>query len=271
MFGGHRRPGGEPVSECRLAARPRRVVERSLPDSEQPSNRRTLSFMAERMVTVLPSSIARVRRRNTAHGSHSSAIEWTGMPQGTICVGQLTLWTMEMVETREMKAELTWCDYDSPSVRKLVGSDRDYRTPDSSDMYRKERGSKGWELQRVGATDGCIVCGLPPLPGVLTFAHIHMRDLHLSPGNDPTRVFSLCWHHHHGCYDQGYISTFELLEAEEVWLENRRRPKPHRREIELMRRVTAGEVDRNCVWAQRRSDRAPTFQRPPIATQIRLF
>jgi hypothetical protein len=42
------------------------------------------------------------------------------------------------------------------------------------------------------------------------------RDLHLSPRNDPTRVFCLCWHHHHGCFDQGYITTVGLLKAEET-------------------------------------------------------
>src|SRR5258708_23153088 len=47
------------------------------------------------------------------------------------------------------------------------------------------------------------VCGIPALVGVTAFAHIHMRDLHLSPHRDATRVFHLCLQPHHGCYDQG--------------------------------------------------------------------
>jgi hypothetical protein len=44
------------------------------------------------------------------------------------------------------------------------------------------------------------------------------RDLHLSPRRDATRVFRLCWQQHHGCYDQDYISTLELLRAERFGL-----------------------------------------------------
>jgi hypothetical protein len=56
-------------------------------------------------------------------------------------------------------------------------------------VFERVSGSQGMQLRRRGATDACIVCGMPALPGVLTFAHIHLRDLHLSPHNDPTRVF----------------------------------------------------------------------------------
>jgi hypothetical protein len=111
------------------------------------------------------------------------------------------------------------------------------------------------QLRRLGATGACIVCGMPGLPGVLTFAHIHLRDLQLSPRNDPTRVFCLCWQHHHGGYDQGYISTIELLWAEEIWIQNKRRPKPHPRDIALMKRVVNGEVVRQCAWTERRGAR----------------
>jgi hypothetical protein len=104
-------------------------------------------------------------------------------------------------------------------------------------VYIRARGNQGPELQRAGATAHCIVCGIPDLPGVLTFAHIHIQDLALLPVSDASRVFCLCWHHHHGCYDQGYISTLELLQAEEIWIQNRRRPKPHPRDIAMMRRV----------------------------------
>jgi hypothetical protein len=101
--------------------------------------------------------------------------------------------------------------------RELIGDEeRCFCNADGSPIYERV----GNELRRIGATTNCIVCGLPASPGLLTFAHINMRDLHLSPRRDPTRVFCLCWNHHHGCYDQGYISTMELLEAELVWIEN---------------------------------------------------
>jgi hypothetical protein len=100
---------------------------------------------------------------------------------------------------------------------------------------------------------------MPGLPGVTAFAHIHVRDRHLSPCNDATRVFCLCWHHHHGCYDQGYISTVELLRAEWTWIENNRRPKPHSRDIALMKGVKAGERLRHCVWTEERAVRNPEF------------
>jgi hypothetical protein len=58
-----------------------------------------------------------------------------------------------------------------------------------------------------------IVCGMPGIPGVTAVAHIHMRDRHLSPRNNATRVFRPYWHHHHGCCDQDYIATVELFEG----------------------------------------------------------
>jgi hypothetical protein len=70
-------------------------------------------------------------------------------------------------------------------------------------VYIRTRGNQGLELRRKGATTHCIVCGIPDLTGVLTFAHIHIQDLTLSPDGNPSRVFRLCWHQHHGCYDQG--------------------------------------------------------------------
>jgi hypothetical protein len=85
-------------------------------------------------------------------------------------------------------------------------------------MYVRARAKRGSQLRRIGAPDHSIFCGMPALPGVTAFTHIHMRDLHLSPRRDARRVFCLCWHHHHGCYDQGYISTLELMRAEEMWM-----------------------------------------------------
>jgi hypothetical protein len=141
----------------------------------------------------------------------------------------------------------------------LVGIERDFRDLNGRRMYIRVQANRGSQLRRIGAAEACIVCGMPALPGVTAFAHIHMRDLHLSPCNDATRVFCLCWHHHHGCYDQGYISTVELLRAEEIWIENRRRPKPHSRDIAMMKGVKAGEQLRHCVWTKRRAVRSATF------------
>jgi hypothetical protein len=107
---------------------------------------------------------------------------------------------------------------------RLVGYGRNFLGVRGEPMYMRVPANRGSQLRRIGAADHCIVCGMPALPGVTPFAHIHMRDLHLSPHQHATRVFCLCWHHHHGCYDQGYISTLDLLRAEEVWIENRGGP-----------------------------------------------
>jgi hypothetical protein len=139
-------------------------------------------------------------------------------------------------------------------------------------IYTRVSANRGSQLRRIGASDNCIICGIPALPGVAAFAHIHMRDLDLSPSGDPTRVFCLCWHHHHGCYDQGYISTMELLEAEAIWIEGKRRPKPHPRDAILMKRVKDGAVVRQCVLTEKRAKRRPTFDPVPIrAVQAYLF
>jgi hypothetical protein len=104
------------------------------------------------------------------------------------------------------------------------------------------------QLRRMGATTHCIVCGLPNVRGVLTFAHIHDEDLHLSPGRNPDGVFCLCWNHHHAVYDQHRISTAELIEREQIWIEHpERRPSPHPRDIEFMQRPSSG-----CVWTENR-------------------
>jgi hypothetical protein len=140
-------------------------------------------------------------------------------------------------------------------------------------VYIRVSANRGSQLRRIGAVDNCIVCGMPALPGVATFAHIHARDLHLSPRNDPSRVFCLCWHHHHGCYDQGYISTMELLQAEEIWIQNKRRPQPHPRDVALMKRVEDGEVVRQCAWTERRDSRrrVANLDFSPQAHQVSLF
>jgi hypothetical protein len=117
-------------------------------------------------------------------------------------------------------------------------------------IFVRVSAGRGSQLRRVGATNNCVVCGMPTLPGVLAFGHIRIRDLHLSVPRDATRVFCLCWHRHHGCYDQSYISTAEPLKAEEIWIENQRRPKPHSRDVALMKRVKAGGVDRHRVWTE---------------------
>jgi hypothetical protein len=141
----------------------------------------------------------------------------------------------------------------------LIGISRDFYDRDGGQMYIRAAANRGPQLRRRGATEACIVCGIPALPGTTAFAHIHWRDVHLSPRSDPTRVFCLCWHHHHGCYDQGYIITIGLLRAEEVWVENKRRPKPHRRDIAMMKRVSNGDVTRQCAWTEKRLERRPIF------------
>jgi hypothetical protein len=79
----------------------------------------------------------------------------------------------------------------------LVGLERDFRDPNGRRMYIRVQANRGSQLRRIGATEACIVCGMPGLPGVTAFAHIHIRDQHLSPCNDATRVFCLCWHCRH--------------------------------------------------------------------------
>ena len=104
----------------------------------------------------------------------------------------------------------------------------------------------------------------------LTFAHIHQCDSPSSPRNDPTRVSCLCWHHHHGYYDQGYISTMELRQAEEIWIQNKRRPKPHPRDVALMKRVAKGEVVRQFAWTERRNAWSPNGHWPTFGVNPRL-
>jgi len=132
-------------------------------------------------------------------------------------------------------------------------------------MRRKYR-LKGRYLCRVGADDACICCGMPDLPGFLTHAHIHPRprDLRLSPDGSKKRAFRLCWFHHHGWYDQDYISTKELIEKEDAWIAGRR-PKPHLRDRALAQDVKAGRLKRDCRWTWRRDlktgNMAPTQRR----------
>jgi hypothetical protein len=39
----------------------------------------------------------------------------------------------------------------------------------------------------------------------------------------------------------------QLLQAEEIWIQNKRRPKPHPRDVALMKQVKNGEVVRQCA------------------------
>ena len=141
----------------------------------------------------------------------------------------------------------------------LIGLGTDFRNRDGSRMYAQRSGSHGQELFRLGATSHCIVCGMPNIPGVLSFAHIHRRDTHLSLYGDERRVFRLCWGHHHGGYDQNWISTEELLEAEAVWFADTPKPKPHRRDIAFMQRAAAGGRKHICAWKERREVRIARF------------
>jgi hypothetical protein len=72
-------------------------------------------------------------------------------------------------------------------------------------------------------------------------------------------VFCLCWQHHHGLYDQGYVSTDLLLQAEQVWLENKGRPKPHARDTDFIQRINDGAVIRHSVWTDKRIERRPIY------------
>lgn len=126
-------------------------------------------------------------------------------------------------------------------------------------QYQRMSGNQGLKLRRAGATEACIICGIPALPSLVTFAHIHGRDLDLSPSRDPTRVFCLCWQHHHGCYDQGYISTEELLQAEEAQVAKKRRPKPHTGDLAFIQRINDGAVTRHSVWNEKRIEPRPVY------------
>jgi hypothetical protein len=132
-------------------------------------------------------------------------------------------------------------------------------------MRRKYR-REGRYLCRVGADDGCIWCGMPDLPGFLTWARVHERprDLRLSPDRSDKRAFRLCWSHHHGCYDQNYITTKQLIEAEDAWIAGRR-PKPHLRDRALVKNIKAGRLTHDCRWTWRRDLKtgkmAPTQRR----------
>jgi hypothetical protein len=116
------------------------------------------------------------------------------------------------------------------------------------------------QLRRIGATDACIWCGMPDVGGTLTWAHIHPKDRALASEGDLARVFRLCWQHHHGAYDQGYISTAELIAAEDRWIAGSR-PQPHPRDIELMRRVAGGSIQRDCRWTVSASESARARRR----------
>jgi hypothetical protein len=133
--------------------------------------------------------------------------------------------------------------------------------------------NRGSNYSRIGAVDNRIVYGMPALPGVATFAHIHARGLHLSPRNDTSRVFCLCWHHHQGCCDRGYISTMELLQVEEIWIQNKRRSQPHPRDVALMKRAENGEVVRQCAGMERWDARRPVanLNFSPQTHQVSLF
>src|SRR3954452_24592529 len=71
------------------------------------------------------------------------------------------------------------------------GLDRGFRNFDGNPMYELRSGSHGPELRRIGATSNCIICGMPNVPGALSFAHVHRRDAGFSPRGDERRVFRL--------------------------------------------------------------------------------
>ena len=77
----------------------------------------------------------------------------------------------------------------------------------------------------------------------------------------------MCWGHHHGGYDQNWISTEELLEAEAVGFADTPKPKPHRRDIAFMQRAAAGGRKHICAWKERREVRIARFD-PYNGTEI---
>jgi hypothetical protein len=48
----------------------------------------------------------------------------------------------------------------------LVGYGRNFLVSMAESMYFRARANRGSQLRRIGATDHCIVCGMPALPGV---------------------------------------------------------------------------------------------------------
>jgi len=66
----------------------------------------------------------------------------------------------------------------------------------------------------------------------------------------------------------------ELLQAEAIWIENKWRPKPHPRDIVLMRAIKDGEVVRRCVWIETQLKRRRAASRQHDANesvQVSLF
>jgi hypothetical protein len=141
--------------------------------------------------------------------------------------------------------------YNQPT-RSFDRIDTNFRNPGRSQMYVVRTGSHGQKLFRRGATSHCIICGMPDVPGALSFAHIHRRDSHLSP---------------HGDYDQNWISTEELLEPEAVWFTDTPRPKPHRQDIAFMQRAAAGGRQHICARKERREVQIARFD-PYSGTEI---
>lgn len=81
----------------------------------------------------------------------------------------------------------------------LVGYGRNLLDRQGEPMYFRARANRGSQLRRIGATDNCIVCGMPTLP---ICPHSYARSASVAvPGYHAG--FRLCWHHHHECYDQG--------------------------------------------------------------------
>jgi hypothetical protein len=65
----------------------------------------------------------------------------------------------------------------------------------------------------------------------------------------------------------------ELLQAEEIWIQNKRRPQPHPRDVALVKRVENGEVVRQCARTERRDARrqVANLDFSPQAQQVSLF
>ena len=113
---------------------------------------------------------------------------------------------------------------------------------------------KGY-IVRLGANKACIVCGLD-IPGTLTAAHIHPEDVTLTTYG-LERVFCLCWIHHYGFYDQGYITTADLLCAEDVWILGTNRPVPLAHDLMVAEKLQSKQLvrkDRHVLNRWRKRD-----------------
>ena len=107
-------------------------------------------------------------------------------------------------------------------------------------IYTRVSAVGGSQLRRIGATSDCIVCGMPEAAKCRRVrAHSYTRSRHVAGGGSHPRLLTVLASPSWG-YDQDYFFTMELLQAEFIWIEKKKRPKPHRSDIDPTRRVSQG-------------------------------